>query len=179
MTGSAELSERLLGADSATRELERWCQQHGVGDGRIVALRQTDASPEKLDDDSLDALNDHRAARSATFRRVQLVTAGIPVVEALNWYFPTNLTPEMREQLLTTDMPFGHVIARLHPRRHTFFVRHSPARHVDLRQGANGTVFEHRAIVQAGDASPLAVVHERFLASLLRPVAASVDRTLA
>ena len=99
MTNAAELSERLLRANSATRELEGWCQRHGVGDGRIVAIRQTDATPEKLDDDSLDALNDHRAAQNATFRRVRLATAGIAVVEALNWYFPTNLTAEMREQL--------------------------------------------------------------------------------
>jgi hypothetical protein len=128
MTSAAELSERLLRADSATRELEQWCQQHGIGDGRIVAIRQADESPERLDDHSLDVLNNYRAAKSASFRRVRLITAGIAVVEALNWYFPANLTAEMREQLLTTEMPFGHVIAQLHPRRHTFFVRHSPLR---------------------------------------------------
>jgi chorismate-pyruvate lyase len=180
MTSAAELSERLLRADSATRELEQWCQQHGIGDGRIVAIRQADESPERLDDHSLDVLNNYRAAKSASFRRVRLITAGIAVVEALNWYFPANLTAEMREQLLTTEMPFGHVIAQLHPRRHTFFVRHSPpARQAGPQQGANGSpfAFEHHAIVRSVDASPLAIVHERFLTTLLHPTIASVDGT--
>jgi chorismate-pyruvate lyase len=168
MSSVAELSERLLCVGSATRELERCCKQHG-------AIRQTDVVGERLDDDSLDALNDHRAAQPATFRRAQLAIAGIAVVEALNWYFPTNLTAEIREQLLTTDIPLGHVIAPLRPRRRTFFVLHSAStRQADLQQGANRSsfVFEHRAIVYAVDALPLAIVHERFLSTLFNPAAA-------
>jgi chorismate-pyruvate lyase len=156
---ASELSDRVLRANSATRELELWCQQHGIGDGRIVAIREAGAAHEELDDHSINALNG--MAREATFRRVQLVTGGIPVVEALNWYFPGNLTARMCNQLLTTKEPFGRVIAEFRPHRRTYLVKHAKPDHATF-------AFEHRAIVHAEDASPLAVVHERFLTTLLR-----------
>ena len=182
MTSAAILSDRLLRANSVTSELERWCQEHGIGDHQIVAIHQPGVSSKALDNDSLDALNDQRAARGATFRPVRLVTGEITVVEALNWYFPTNLTATMREQLSTTNRSFGHVIAQLHPRRRTFFVRHfACGLQVSPRQAAAGCLvaFEHRAIVQAADGSPLAVVHERFLTTLLHRVTASADDRVA
>jgi hypothetical protein len=107
MMSASELSDRVLRANSATRELELWCQQHGIGDGRIVAIREAGAAPEELDDHSISALNG--MAREATFRRVQLVTGGIPVVEALNWYFPGNLTARMWPGDCTISSPQANV----------------------------------------------------------------------
>lgn len=159
----AELSERILRAASATRELEHWCAQHGLGDGRIIALCDRGAQPQRLDDNSLDALAWPAAAKNALFRRVQLATAGLVVAEALNWYFPASLTEEMREQLLTTDTPFGRVVAPLNPSRRTFFVTRCLPPHAGQPQVA----FEHHAVVHAANGTPLAVVHEQFLDTLL------------
>jgi hypothetical protein len=157
-----ELSERILRADSATRELERWCAQHDLGDGRIVALCERDALPQRLDDNSMDTLAYPAAREHALFRSVQLATAGLVVAKALNWYFPENLTPEMREQLLTTNIPFGCVVAPFNPSRRTFFLSRCQSAEPDGTQVA----FEHHAIVHAANGAPLAVVHERFLGTL-------------
>lgn len=46
------LSGRILAANSATFELERWCMERGIGDGRIVAVCDRAARAEALDDGS-------------------------------------------------------------------------------------------------------------------------------
>jgi hypothetical protein len=117
------LSERILRTKSATEELELWCQQHRIGDGHIVAIADNDVVPRALDYDSLEALGHPEARQLVKFRGVRLATAGTVVVDALNWYFPGNLTPDMNVQLLTTNIPFGHVVAPLHPWRRIFSVR--------------------------------------------------------
>ena len=91
------------------------------------------------------------------------------MVDALNWYFPVNQTPDMNVQLLTTNIPFGHVVAPLHAWRRTFFVRRcTPGRFTELRSADNCCfAFEHSAVVRAAEGAPLAVVHERFLKTLL------------
>jgi chorismate-pyruvate lyase len=162
------LSERILCAKSATRELELWCRQHRIGNGRIVAFVKNDTSLQELDDESLDVLNYLEARRLAKFRHVKLATEGIVVVDALNWYLPTNLTPAMNQQLQTTDIPFGHVVAPLHPWRHTFFVRRCMPDQLAERSSADTCriAFEHHAVVRAASGAPLAVVHERFLKTL-------------
>jgi hypothetical protein len=163
------LSERILRAKSATEELELWCRQHCIGDGRIVAIADNDVASHILDDESLEALDHPEARQLVKFRRVRLATAGTVVVDALNWYFPVNLTPDMNVQLLTTNVPFGHVVAPLHAWRCTFFVRRcTPSQFAEPRSAENcWLVFEHRAVVRAADGAPLAVVHERFLKTLL------------
>jgi chorismate-pyruvate lyase len=101
---------------------------------------------------------------------VKLATAGIVVVDALNWYFPARLTTEMRELLDTTDVAFGRAIAALDPQRRTFLVRRCTREQLaDARrsQDMTCTMFEHRALVLGGDGALLAVVHERFRAALL------------
>jgi hypothetical protein len=159
------LSERILRANSATEELGRWCCEHGIGDGRILALHARYAIPEALDDQSLEALYPHHARGKTKFRRVRLTTAGIVVVETLDWYFSDHLTPGMREQLETTSMPFGRAIRTLKSKRRTFLIRCcTPEQLVDAGGAANpvATAFEHRAVIYSEDDVPLAVVHERF-----------------
>jgi chorismate-pyruvate lyase len=163
------LSERLLQANSATAELERWCRDNAIGDGRIVALCDRDARPEPLDDESLEAIYPQACLERMRFRRVRLATAGIVIVDALNWFFPDALTPEICGRIDTTDVPFGRAIAHLNPRRRTFLVRR---RMPDQSADAGGAIdpasiaFEHRAVVYRDDGVPLAVVHERFRAML-------------
>jgi hypothetical protein len=166
------LSERILAANSATLELERWCSERVIGDGRIVALCARDAKAGLLDDESLEALYPHQALNRTEFRRVQLATKGIVVVDALNWYFPEHLTSEICAMLRDTDIPFGHAIRSLKPKRRTFLVRRcSPAQLAEAKLANDPTAiaFEHHAIVHREDGAPLAVVHERFRTALVEP----------
>jgi chorismate-pyruvate lyase len=163
------LSERILASSSATFELERWCAERGIGDGHIIALRDGTAHVEALDDDSREAAYP-RAHIESRFRRVKLTTAGIVVVDALNWYFPGRLTAEMRELLDTTDVAFGRAIAALTPQRRTFLARRCTRKQLAdarLSRDTAHTIFEHRALVLGRDGALLAVVHERFRAALL------------
>jgi chorismate-pyruvate lyase len=159
------LSERILRSNSATEELERWCGERAIGDGRIVALCARNAVPEICDDESLEALYPCDVRGQTKFRSVQLATAGIVVVEALNWYFPGRLTLEMRETLETTNIPFGRVVKLLKPKRRTFLVRRcTPEQMYGTKAPIDPTAmaFEHRAVLYGEGDAPLAVVHERF-----------------
>jgi hypothetical protein len=164
------LSERILQANSATEELERWCRDHAIGDGHIVALCARHAPAEAPDDESREAIYPCVGVDRARFRKVRLATAGIVVADALNWYFPDNLTPDISDSLETTDISFGRAIRHLNPRRRTFLVRRcTPGQLVDADQAIDptSTAFEHRAVVYRDDNVPLAVVHERFRAILV------------
>jgi chorismate-pyruvate lyase len=163
------LSERILRTNSATDELERWCRDNAIGDGKIVALCDRHAPPKPLDDETLEALYPYPGC-NGTFRKVCLATAGIVVVDALNWFFPDNLPGDVHEQLETSDIPFGHAIRHLNPRRRTFLVRRcTPGQLADAARSIDPTAvaFEHRAVVYRDNAIPLAVVHERFRANLV------------
>jgi chorismate-pyruvate lyase len=155
------LSERILSANSATEELERWCCERGISRGHLVAVCTRDTRPEFLDDESLEALHTYAHAKPE-FRRVQLKTDAIVLVDALNWYFPTRLTPEICEVLRNTNVPFGRAIRTLRPRRHTFLIRQSTAEQIAASADQTETAFEHHAIVFREDRVPVAVVHERF-----------------
>jgi len=165
------LSERILGANLATEALEAWCRENAIGDGRVIALRAPDPAPETMDEESLEALYPYSPDKSARFRCVRLATAGTVIVNALNWYFPENLSRDICTKLDTTDIPFGRAVKHLHPKRRTFFVRRcAPEQFNDTEEIApTFTAFEHRAVVYGGNGAPLAIVHERFLASLVLP----------
>jgi hypothetical protein len=164
------LSERILRANSASEEIERWCRERSIGDGRIFALSARHAIPEALDYKSLQALYPHDARGKALFRRVRLATSAIVVMDAINWYFPANLTAEIREQLETTGIPFGDAIKPLQTKRRTFLVRRCmPEQLVDEWRSIDpaGVAFEHRAVIYGNGELPLAVVHERFRVTLV------------
>jgi hypothetical protein len=164
------LSDRVLRANSATEQLERWCTENAIGDGHIVALPVPHRSSKLPDEESVALLDPYAPRQKTQFRRVNLATAGIVVVDALNWYFPDNLTVDIRRRLETTTVSFGHAIRPLQPRRRTFFIRRSTPWEL-LRRSADpaSTVFEHRAVVYRADDVPLAIVHERFRKVLLCP----------
>ena len=104
------LSERILGANLATEALEAWCRENAIGDGRVIALRAPDPAPETMDEESLEALYPYSPDKSARFRCVRLATAGTVIVNALNWYFPENLSRDICTKLDTTDIPFGRAV---------------------------------------------------------------------
>jgi hypothetical protein len=178
------LSAMLAGARLATPELARWCRERRIGDGRVVARMVVDPAAEALDEDSRQMLGGD--TEGLVFRKVQLISGCVALVDAKNWYFPDRLTPEMRRLLQTTDCPFGEAIASLGPRRYTFFVRTALPEELDCApptragrpRGGNGEcagrcaeapvyVLEHRVVLQGDDGARLAVIHEKYRAVLV------------
>ena len=173
-------SERILRSNSVTDQLERWCSENKIGNGRIVALCARHAPQEAIDHDSLDALSEHKSPGKTRFRRVRLATAGLTLVDALNWYFPDNLTSDICHELETTDIPFGRAIKPLKPRRRTFAVWRAAPEQLVNGQGMIDpatTAFEHRAVVYREGNVPLAIVHERSRATLFLRVPGFVPAT--
>jgi chorismate-pyruvate lyase len=163
-------SERILRSNSVTDQLERWCGEYMIGNGRLVALRTRNEPQEVIDDESLDILSTYKSHGKIRFRRVRLATAGLTLVDAMNWYFPDNLDSDICHKLETTDIPFGRAISHLNPRRRTFFVWRATPEQLVNRRGLidpSSIAFEHRAVVCREDNVPLAVVHERFRSTLL------------
>jgi hypothetical protein len=166
-------SERILRSNSVTDELDRWCGEHNIGNGRIVALCARDAPHEAMDEESLHNLSTYKHPGKSRFRRVRLATAGVTVADALNWYFPDNLPSDICHKLETTDVAFGRGISHLNPKRRTFFVwRAAPEQLVDQRGSIDpeSIAFETRAVVYRDDNVPLALVHERFRTKLFLSV---------
>lgn len=165
------LSSRLLLTQLATTALEDWCRARGLGSGRITVRRHAQPAPAALDPDSLAALGGD--AGGTTLRRVDIRFGGIVLVDAVNWYFADRLTAAMRERL-HGDTPFGEAISALKPRRRTFHVSVAPAEVVEAAirdtcpDGGAAHVFEHRAALDLADGTPVAVVHERYRAVLVR-----------
>jgi hypothetical protein len=112
------LNADLLGHDSATLTLERWCADHRLADPPlIVAERVIDAA--KLAPAEVRAALDVKPDEPLGYRRVRLKCGDHVLSEADNWYVPSRLTPEMNHVLETTDTPFGKAVAAVHFRRHT------------------------------------------------------------
>lgn len=168
------LSYHLLRAPTATEALEAWCEEYDLSTGSITAMKRVDSSPRYIDEEALDDLwlqpNEWLEPR-----RVLLVRGGLPLCEADNWFVPQRLPPDVRTALKTTNVPFGAAIRDLHPARRTYFVRFasfasedSPATDFSLPVlSRSAVILEHRAMVFDGDRRPLAVVTERYLASLV------------
>jgi chorismate-pyruvate lyase len=112
------LNADLLGHDSATLTLERWCADHRLADpARIVARRARGA--DKALPDALRAKLAIGPAEAVGYRHVELACGDRVLSEADNWYVPGRLTAEMNLRLDTTDEPFGKVVAALHFQRRT------------------------------------------------------------
>jgi hypothetical protein len=159
------LSERILRANSATEELQWWCNERSIGDGAIFAHSAQHAIPEALDYDSVEAMYPRQAGGRARFRRVRLTSSAIVIMDAINWYFSDHLNPEICERLETTNVSLEEAIAPLRPRRNTFLVRRChPGQLAGDADAVDPTAiaFEHRAVMSGRNGDALAVVHERF-----------------
>src|SRR5437588_9773737 len=167
------LSERILCASSVTEELQRWCSEHSIGDGRIFALSARCAVPEVTDYESLKAMYPREARGRARFRRLRLASSPVAIVDAINWYFPDHLTPEICERLEASDVSLEEAAEPLRPWRRTFLVRRCTPRQLVGECGSidqAGIAFEHRAVIFGSGEKPLALVHERFrLVLVCRP----------
>ena len=168
------LSYHLLRSSTAVEALDAWCEEFELSAGRISAMRRVAGSPGYIDEEIVDDLRLKPNERLET-RRVLLMRGNLPLCETDNWFVPQRLPPDILAVLSTTNVPFGTAIRDLNPGRRTYFVRLAEFASEDsfaaefclpvMSQSA--VILEHRAMVFDGDRLPLAVVTERYLASLI------------
>jgi chorismate-pyruvate lyase len=112
------LNAELLSHDSATMTLDRWCGTHQLASpAKVIAQRDKSANQEATAEQR--QVLGVSAAEPLRYRRVKLVCGAHVLSEADNWYVPSRLTPEMNEQLETTDIAFGRAVQALHFQRRT------------------------------------------------------------
>ena len=175
------LNGALLASHSATQTLETWCADHHMAEpARITALRVAGA------DKAITAEQRQQLQigpdEPVRYRRVRLACGAHVLSEADNWYAPSRLTPEMNSLLETTDIPFGRVIAPLHPSRQTLSadplwaplppgweLRTAPAAPTGAAQPLDipAFLFRHRALVLDGQGRPLSEVVETYTGEIL------------
>ncbi|MEY2149828.1 hypothetical protein AB7849_02795 [Rhodanobacter sp. 115] len=112
----------LLGHDSATLTLERWCAAHGMATPATVLAYRVRGRDKPLPPDMRQRL-DVGADEPVRYRRVRLACGDHVLSEADNWYLPNRLTAAMNDQLDHSDVPFGKVVRPLHFRRKTLSAR--------------------------------------------------------
>jgi len=155
------LNSRLLSADSATRALRKWCDDHRIGgDGPILAKKQPHADIVRPDDELLNTLL-LAPGEVIQHRRVTLSRSGIALSDCDLWWMPSRLGQGMAAELDNTDSPFGTVVAPLHPTRHTLYEAVLPTGHTHI--------LEHRALVISGVSPrwPIAAVRELYRTELI------------
>ncbi len=171
----------ILGNDSATLTLEKWCRTHrisGTAEPKVVArlVRDIDKPASAEQRQRLQVA----AGEAIRYRRVQLTCGATVLSEADNWYVPGRLTPEMNRQLEQTDTPFGKVVLGLVPFRRTFAANllwsPLPPNWEMLYRAPSfppgpltipPALFEHRAVVFGRDLRPIAEVAETYQHGLL------------
>lgn len=173
------LNADLLASRSATDTLTEWCAAHHMSaEPKIVAHREKDAakplSAEQRQELSIGP------DEPVVYRRVELACGDHILSDADNWYVPSRLSPEMNAALTSSDVPFGHVVRPLNPRRQTIAVTIlwrplPPGWEIAPQPLANPNqhliipplLFEHRALVTRADGKPIADVDEKYRADLL------------
>ncbi|KQZ79735.1 hypothetical protein ASD55_03340 [Rhodanobacter sp. Root561] len=161
------LNADLLGHDSATLTLERWCAAHRMASpARVVAHRVRGV--DKPLPPELRAQLMAGADQRVKYRRVQLACGDHVLSEADNWYLPDRLTAAMNHQLDTSDVPFGKVVRPLHFRRKTL-----SARVLWSVSAAAGTqaiphaILQHRALLYDAGNRPFSALIETYTDQVL------------
>lgn len=174
------LNADLLGHDSATLTLDRWCDAHHLASpAKVVAER--DRSARKPATAEQRQLLHVSASEPIGFRHVRLVCGTHVLSEADNWYVPSRLTAEMNHQLETSDVAFGRAVAALHFRRQTLAARLlwsplpdgwdvAPAALPDAAARALAIphdVLQHQAVLTLPDGTPISEVVETYTREVL------------
>ena len=120
------------------------------------------------------------ATEPIRYRRVRLRCGEHVLSEADNWYVPSRLTPDMNQQLDTTDIAFGRVVQPLNFQRRTLSARllwlplpqgwEMGSTVVDLstdKLKVPAQVLEHRAILTLPDGTPFSEVVETYTGEVL------------
>jgi hypothetical protein len=174
------LNADLLSHDSATLTLDRWCDAHRLAaPAKIVAMRDKAVTkPPTAEQRKALGVSDAEPIR---YRRVKLMCGARVLSEADNWYVPSRLTPEMNQQLETSDIAFGRAVAALHFQRHTLVAKllWSPlpdgwdmAAPALPDAGAKGLqvpheVLQHQAVLTLPDGTPFSEVIETYTSEVL------------
>ncbi len=170
------LSTRLIASATATDTLLAWCEEYGLSHGPIsVDVRQRFA-PSVVPDEVMAALSPV-TPEAVHYRQVRLMRESLALAAAENWFVPQRLPADMNEALNQTDVPFGTVIAPLHPVRRTLVANVWPL--VDelvedpawfsgsARRSRPEIILEHKAMILTGSGTSLALVSEFFFADLV------------
>ena len=147
----AAFEAELRQSNSATAVLQRRCGAPIRAEVDRAAVNPP--SPEQRVRLAVDA------GELVAYRRVALRCGEVTLSVAENWYVPARLTPEIRAAL-AGDTPFGAAIRPLSPTRRTL---------ASERDGP-GYMLRHRALVLAGDGTPLAEVVENYQPAALAAV---------
>ena len=173
------LNANLLASSSATQTLETWCAAHHMAkDATLYAhLKRGVQKPLPTAERARLEIGPEEPV---IYRRVDLACGSHVLSRADNWYVPSRLTPAMDKELTSTDIPFGRAIRDLHPRRQTFAVTilwhplpvgwetaPTPPDHSGAELAIPPILFEHRAIVYAGDGKPISEVDEHYTRDIL------------
>ena len=156
------LQADLLGHDSATGTLARWCARLRLADPPAIrAVRVKGAA--KPADAQVRGLLGAGPEEPVRYRHVQLVCGAHVLSDADNWYLPARLTAEMNRRLDQTDMPFGVVVAALGFHRRTLETRLTPASEAP----ASRYVLRNRALLTTAAGVPFSLVVERYTRDLV------------
>ena len=185
-----DLNADLLGHDSATLTLERWCGAHRLAAPARIVARRVHEADRPLPDDLRAALH-ATPGEPVAYRRVALACGDRVLSEADNWYLPRRLTPAMNDTLSRTDTPFGKVVQPLHFHRSTLVAQllwsplHEGVPAAGARSpGGSGTralaiphrVLQHRAVLASADGRPFSVLVETYTGEVLSGPAAAKSR---
>jgi len=172
------LNADLLSHDSATLTLDRWCAAHRLASPAIIVAGRV-RGMDKLATAEQRKILAVSANEPLGYRRVRLSCGGHVLSEADNWYVPSRLTPEMNQQIETTEISFGRAVQPLHFQRRTISAEllWSP-----LPPGWEMTappaigagplaipahVLEHRAILALPDGAPFSTLIETYTSEIL------------
>jgi hypothetical protein len=150
---TASLAARLTSGRPATQVLRAWCDAQGLEAGPIRARKRRSVTLPGRDARAVRHLGEGERA----LRRVALVRGRLPLCFAELRWRPDRLPAQVRRVLATTERPFGDVVAPLGPERITLAVE---------RPAARCAILLVEAVVLI-DETPIAVVHERYLATLI------------
>ena len=174
------LNTHILGSRSATKTLESWCKDHALASEPRVHARLIPGTDKPPTDEQRQRLQ-VGSEEVVKYRHVQLTCGSHVLSEADNWYVPSRLTPEMNQQLETTDTPFGKAVESLKPYRVTFGVKslwsplpegwENKATPKHSTQGqvidVPAALFEHDAVLYTGEHRAFSEVREVYQRDIL------------
>ena len=150
------LKADLLGRESATQVLTKWC-----GDLRLASpavIRAERDTGVKTPTPEVMALLAAKPDETIRYRHVRLMCGTHLLSEADNWYRPSQLTPEMNAKLDHTDTPFGTVVRPLAFHRKTLGATATTDRQAPLQV---------RALLLTASEVPFSLVVEHYSRDLV------------
>lgn len=172
------LDADLLGHASSALVLGQWCKNHRVQPQDHLEVHRSPQRHKQLPPELRDQLAVHDRDE-IIYRRSTLTCGPMLLGEFENWYAPGRLTPQMNQQLLQTNAPFGQVVQHFGYRREILSNRllWSPLpqdwEHQSPKDRPGGSMavpqqlLEHRSVLVTRDHLPFSVMVEIFDAALL------------